>query len=155
MFLGPSESIGSHTDLFQVVNGKWKIFRRKEALTPVRQPIELPLAPPRRVAEEHLMRGGAGHPRQPHTVSQVERLLLARFAPTSLVVNERGTIVYIHGRTGAYLEPAEGQPRNNVLEMARHGLFTPGGRPAPGRRRETRGRPREPPCENQRRLPQS
>ena len=67
------------------------------------------------------MRGGAGHPRQPHTVSQVERLLLARFAPTSLVVDERGTIVYIHGRTGglpgagrgaaAEQRPRDGPPR--------------------------------------------
>ena len=38
----------------------------------------------------------------------------------------QGTVVYIHGRTGAYLEPAEGQqPRNNVLEMAREGLGPP------------------------------
>ena len=42
--------------------------------------------------------------------------------PASVIVNERGDIVYVHGRTGAYLEPSEGQPRNNLLEMAREGL---------------------------------
>jgi signal transduction histidine kinase len=31
-------------------------------------------------------------------------------------------IIYIHGRTGAFLEPAEGQPSNNILTMARLGL---------------------------------
>ena len=41
------------------------------------------------------------------------------------MVDERGTIVYIHGRTGAYLEPTQGQPHNNILEMARHGLLRP------------------------------
>ena len=34
----------------------------------------------------------------------------------------RGDILYIHGRTGDYLEPATGQPRMNILDMAREGL---------------------------------
>ena len=34
----------------------------------------------------------------------------------------RGDISFIHGRTGNYLEPASGQPRHNLLEMAREGL---------------------------------
>ena len=54
--------------------------------------------------------------------AQIQKLLLSRFAPCSMVVDEHGTIVYIHGRTGLYLEPAEGQPRNNVVDMAREGL---------------------------------
>jgi two-component system CheB/CheR fusion protein len=39
-----------------------------------------------------------------------------------VIVNDRGDIVYIHGRTGYYLEPASGQARMNVLDMAREGL---------------------------------
>ena len=54
--------------------------------------------------------------------TQLERLLLDRFAPASVVVNDRGDIIYIHGRTGTYLEPTEGQPRLNILDMAREGL---------------------------------
>jgi two-component system CheB/CheR fusion protein len=49
-------------------------------------------------------------------------MLLGRFAPASIIVNERGDINFIHGRTGDYLEPAAGRPTNNVLEMAREGL---------------------------------
>jgi two-component system CheB/CheR fusion protein len=60
------------------------------------------------------------------TTRETEKLLLTRFAPTSILVDGQGAIVYIHGRTGAYLEPAEGQhPRHNVLEMAREGLGPP------------------------------
>ena len=109
--LGPSESVGAFGDLFETVDSKWKIFRRKETLgDPAHPRMELPLEPPRRAAEEHAGPAAGGASIR-HTVTQVERLLLARFAPASLVVDERGTIVYIHGRTGAYLEPAEGQPR--------------------------------------------
>jgi len=52
----------------------------------------------------------------------IERALLQHFVPACVIVNHRGDIVYVHGRTGAYLEPSEGQPRNNVLEMEREGL---------------------------------
>jgi len=33
LFLGPSESIGEFTDLFQPLNFKWKIFQRKESFS--------------------------------------------------------------------------------------------------------------------------
>jgi two-component system CheB/CheR fusion protein len=45
-----------------------------------------------------------------------------RYAPPSVIINGRGDILHIHGRTGAYLEPAPGQPRLNILAMAREGL---------------------------------
>jgi two-component system CheB/CheR fusion protein len=54
----------------------------------------------------------------------VEKLLLSRFAPPSVVVDSRGDIVYVHGRTGSYFEPASGQPRLNVFDMSREGLKT-------------------------------
>ena len=57
---------------------------------------------------------------------QIEKLLLERYAPVSLIINEHGKIFYIHGRTGKYLEPASGgQPNWNVIEMAREGLRMP------------------------------
>ena len=40
-----------------------------------------------------------------------------------MLVNERGDILYIHGRVGLYLEPVQGEPQtNNALRMAREGL---------------------------------
>ncbi|MBW1784069.1 MAG: hypothetical protein JRL30_25440 [Deltaproteobacteria bacterium] len=33
LFLGPSETIGEFTDLFQPVDAKWKIFQRREMMT--------------------------------------------------------------------------------------------------------------------------
>jgi two-component system CheB/CheR fusion protein len=52
-------------------------------------------------------------------------LLLDRYAPVSVIINEHGKIVYIHGRTGKYLEPSMGQPSWNIIEMAREGLRLP------------------------------
>jgi two-component system CheB/CheR fusion protein len=52
-----------------------------------------------------------------------EQALLQQVAPTGALVNTRGDILYLHGRTGMYLEPTPGEAAvNNILEMAREGL---------------------------------
>ncbi len=125
LFLGPSESIGRFADLFEPLDNKWKIFRKKETVSPMYPLMELLAEPTGARHVETPPRDHFAPIKQSQTTAHIERVVLGRFAPTTLVVNERGTIVYIHGRTGAYLEPTEGQPRNNILEMARHGLLRP------------------------------
>ena len=52
-----------------------------------------------------------------------ERTLLQLAAPTGALVNGRGDILYLHGRTGMYLETNPGEVAvNNILQMAREGL---------------------------------
>ncbi|MDO9035315.1 MAG: PAS domain-containing protein, partial [Methanoregula sp.] len=51
-----------------------------------------------------------------------KRVLLQSFAPPSVITDEKGDIVYVHGDTGKYLQPAQGQPSHNVIAMAREGL---------------------------------
>jgi two-component system CheB/CheR fusion protein len=51
-----------------------------------------------------------------------EKYLLARHAPSCAVVDREGAIIYLHGRTGKYLEPATGKANLNILDMAREGL---------------------------------
>ncbi len=51
------------------------------------------------------------------------RLLLRELVPPTVVIRASGEIVHVHGRTGAFLEPAAGShPAANVLNMAREGL---------------------------------
>ena len=51
-----------------------------------------------------------------------EQALLQQYAPAGALVNDRGDILYLHGRTGLYLEPAPGEAGMNILKMAREGL---------------------------------
>jgi two-component system CheB/CheR fusion protein len=52
-----------------------------------------------------------------------EQTLLQQFAPVAALVNGAGDILYLHGRTGMFLEPAPGESGvNNILRMAREGL---------------------------------
>jgi two-component system CheB/CheR fusion protein len=49
---------------------------------------------------------------------------LAR-APASTLVNEHGDLLYVHGYTGKYLQPAPGEAGQSILKMARDGLAKP------------------------------
>ena len=39
-----------------------------------------------------------------------------------MIITKNGDIVYIHGRTGKYLELTNGEAKMNIFEMAREGL---------------------------------
>jgi two-component system CheB/CheR fusion protein len=49
-------------------------------------------------------------------------LVLQRYAPPSVLANDKGDILYISGHTGKYLEPAAGKANWNLFAMARDGL---------------------------------
>lgn len=121
MFLGSSETVGEATDMFAVLDKKWKIFRaRRVEMLPVAA-IELrqPLIPMERARHGALPAAAA----QAVNVGDfTERLLLERYSPPCCVVNEKGDILYIHGKTGKYLEPASGKATLNIVEMAREGI---------------------------------
>ena len=51
-----------------------------------------------------------------------EKALLSHYAPPCVIINEKGDILYIYGRTGKYLEPFPGEARMNIYDMARKGL---------------------------------
>ena len=120
LFLGSAETVGNFTDLFATISGKSRIFRRTVSAAPS-EPIDFPssFAPP--------LPAGHEPPRPapkafPSLQSLAERLVLQRYVPPYVLVNEKGNILYISGRTGKYLEPAAGKANWNVFAMAREGL---------------------------------
>ncbi|WP_317201880.1 PAS domain-containing protein [Janthinobacterium sp.] len=54
--------------------------------------------------------------------SHVEQLLLQKYSPAAALLNQNGDILFINGRTGAFLEPAAGKANWNIHAMAREGL---------------------------------
>ena len=48
--------------------------------------------------------------------------MLSHFSDPALLTNEHGDIIYIHGKTGDYLDPAVGKVNMNVFAMARDQL---------------------------------
>ncbi len=122
LFLGSAESIGGFLDLFTVVDKKWKVFEARERRVSNRPYVEFPLTPH---VVEHSETGSTTHigiDKEINTAQIVEKVLLGKYAPACVVINEKSEVIYIHGRTGNYLEPASGEPNFNLLEMARQGL---------------------------------
>ena len=121
LILSPSESLGAHSDLFVPVSRKWRIFRAKPMVDSGRPGIGARLfwtggdAGPK--AETAMPK-----PRETNLADLAGRLLLQSFAPASVITDESGNILYVHGDTGPYLRPAPGQANLHVVAMARDGL---------------------------------
>ncbi len=121
LFLGASESIDRFGELFEPVDTKARLFRCRAIGTVPRPLTELRTAGP-----PPLPPGvGARTASRAASTDLGARLLLRRCVPPSVVFTRDGEVVYIHGRTGLFLEPAEGAARLNVFEMARPGLRLP------------------------------
>jgi two-component system CheB/CheR fusion protein len=119
LILGNAETIGHFTGLFATVSGKSRIYQRLDsAVRP--DPVEFPSS----FAPGSTAESDAPEARKPYQnlQSQAEQLLLRRYAPPSVLVNEAGNILHISGRTGKYLEPAAGKANLNIFAMARDGL---------------------------------
>ena len=119
LFLGSSENVSQHTDLFTPIEKSKRIFRARED---GRASLRLPMAvPPGRLtagaASTGFGRGLAVPLRQ-----RVDAQMLDRFAPPHVVVNVDGEVVHYSANTGKYVEPAIGAPSRSLLGMARKGL---------------------------------
>jgi two-component system CheB/CheR fusion protein len=118
LFLGPSETIGLQTDLFEPISRKWRIYRRTgpsradDLQFPVKQtepsratvqPLSQPTTPPR-LAE------------------LAQNSLLRRFDLACVVINRSYEVLHFAGPTEDYLVQPGGPPTQNLFSMARPGL---------------------------------
>ncbi len=126
LFLGTSEGVGEFDELFDVVDRKSKLYRRRSDFQG-----HLPRAfgrfvRPTMVLEQAAQPGAAKTPARatkPSVREVTEQAMLAQVAPAGALVNQHGDILYLHGRSGMFLEPAPGEAGvNNILKMAREGL---------------------------------
>jgi two-component system CheB/CheR fusion protein len=116
LVLGRGETIAGFESLFDAVDPPARIYARKPA---VRESLTFPLA------------GQLGRQpwRRPEAVSphadlqrDVDHVLLARYAPPCVIVDDNLDVIQFRGRTGHFLEAPSGQPQINVLRMARDAL---------------------------------
>ena len=122
LFLGSSETIGGYGHLFEPLDKKWKVFKRKEvpAGTYV---TEVPASFGVETPGREVPSAGFGRRAEPGLTQVAERALLQHLVPPSVIMHQSGEIVHIQGRTGLYLEPSPGSQTNvNVYNMAREGL---------------------------------
>ena len=120
MLLGTSETIGTLSDLFALVDKKTKVYSRKVGTG--RLMLDFPIA-------GAISKTPGAALQVPETTSQAEvmveadRIVLRKFSPTGVVVNDDMKVLQFRGRTGKYLEPETGEASFNLFRMAREGLL--------------------------------
>ena len=119
LMLGSADTPGHFNELFAPTSGGGRIYRRLDASI-----HRVANYFPTRVSSVSF--SSASEPSNPsmngNLQNQVEQLLLKKHAPAAVLLNVHGDILYIHGRTGAYLEPAAGKANWNIHAMARDSL---------------------------------
>src|ERR1039458_5503625 len=120
LMLGEAENLGGFADHFALVDKKDKIYQKRKTTARLATYFASTDYSPRRLEDARTGR----HLPAPFTVeNEVEQLLINRFVPASIVVNDQMEIVQFQGKTGAYLEPAAGHPTFSLSKMAREGLL--------------------------------
>ncbi|MES2637091.1 MAG: chemotaxis protein CheB [Pseudomonadota bacterium] len=128
LFLGTSEGVGDFSTLFNVLDRKTKIYQRKEVYHGASRNNLGRYLPPlfdtgKSSMATSMKPQSAILPAKMSLKELTEHTLLQKIAPASALVNEHGDILYLHGRTGMYLEMNSGEVGiNNILKMAREGL---------------------------------
>jgi two-component system CheB/CheR fusion protein len=123
LMLGSSETVGSSADLFSVTDKKNKIYGKKgNRASPARDYQEVPVV---QVRTAQIQTAEAGPFRGRKVVSPVleaERLVLEKYAPAWVLIDQNLDIIQFRGPTGNFIEPASGHPSWNLMKMIRRGL---------------------------------
>ena len=125
LFLGSSETIGVSTDLFESLKGKSRLYRRLEVSTQHKELSQFPYPqfrfPPGEPGADKALPKECKH--APNLESLANQLILQRYSPAAVLVNERGDVLYTSGRrVGRYLEPAAGKANWNIFVMTHESL---------------------------------
>ena len=119
MLLGTAETLGNNTEGFEEIDTRLKYFRR--TISPILpELIDFPSSFSRTKKTVAEIKQA---PKIAENIQQLaDQILLQRYAPASVLVNDKGDIIYITGRTGKYLEPVAGKANWNIYAMLREGL---------------------------------
>jgi two-component system, chemotaxis family, CheB/CheR fusion protein len=119
--VGPSESIGQNSELFQLVDPRYRIYR-KQVRSGATEPraIETGTAP-----DAHSETAPAAVSTAPdlhRAQRETDRLVINRYAPATVLIDDDLNTIYFQGDTGPYLELTRGGASLKLQRILRPGL---------------------------------
>ncbi len=117
LFLGTAETPGDFSDLFKVLDTKWKIYVSKE------KKHYPPRAPGRSQKDLRLERQNAKEAKKIYQSTDPRHMLLQALQP-SILVDPDYNILYIHGQVDKYVRIPEGEPNMNLLNVIHSSLHS-------------------------------
>lgn len=128
LFLGSSETVGDFSDLFSNIDRKAKIYQRTEGFQKNRWANASKILVPQ-VSVDEAVTSSLEEKTQTEKKKTLKKIMeqeMLRHIPVSgILVNEKGEILFLHGRAGRYIEPGPGEFDRNAKKMLREGrIFT-------------------------------
>lgn len=121
LLLGSSESIGFKHECFQMVSKRLRIFKVSET-TNARARRKSSLILGKRLLH-HRSSFENRHSSQKRNLEDVMRSqLLRKFAPASVIINQRSQILYFYGATEKYMNLPQNEPNFDLPSMVKEGL---------------------------------
>jgi two-component system CheB/CheR fusion protein len=121
LFLGPAESVGSFNDSFVSMDNKWKLFQRKEGASSMGNMLDFPFHVANQQNKNKKNQLPIKSLKNP-LAETFHKILLESFTPTSLLLNERGDILYINGQTSRFMQINSGEAIFNIHRLAKEEL---------------------------------
>ncbi|HKQ92985.1 MAG TPA: CheR family methyltransferase [Blastocatellia bacterium] len=130
LWLGHSETTGAAYDLFEPQDKRHRFYARKMAtgLPYLRYPTgaqareQMPekdtVQPPVMARRSMAVTSGEAESHR-----EADRIILARYAPASALINEEMIVLQLRGDTSPYLEESPNKTTHNLLKLAREGLL--------------------------------
>lgn len=126
LLLGPSETAGELADEFEVVDGRWRILQKRRDINlsesmrllpnssrhaaPVRAPADSTNRPTTSAQVQDMVQ-------QRRLMTEAYEALIARYAPSSLLVNERGDLVHVVGDASKHIRLKPGMFSARAADM--------------------------------------
>ena len=120
LVLGTAESISNFSELYRLVDKKHKIFMRKPSLSA--PGLYLIPSDPAEKSESGRSAVALDEANGRELQKEADLIVLSKYTPPGVIINEQMDIVQFRGRTSPYLEPSPGKPSLNLLKMVREGL---------------------------------
>lgn len=117
LFLGPSESISTHSELFRPIDVKHRISERLAS-----GKRTAPFIASRTHPAFHSRSAGTGANPEHETLKLLQHILAEQFTPKGAVVTDEGHIVATSGNLEEFLTVGGGAFVNNITRMVREGL---------------------------------
>ncbi len=119
LLLGKSETTGSSSELFNTVDKKEKLYTKIPAPGKFMN-VTSTTGEETLQDKDYSLR--SNERKRDDYQKNADDILLSKYTPPGVIVNEQFDIVQFRGSTGNYLEPSPGKASLNVLKMAREGL---------------------------------
>ena len=121
LILGSSESLGDSMDLFEVFDGQTKIYTRHSVPSRLNFDFIANYYPKETDLEQR--QGFSAALNRSNLQQWADQIVLTRFGPAGVIVNEQLDILQFRGDTSPYLRMPSGEPIYNLLKMIRPSLL--------------------------------